>query len=91
MKTTLLMVLCCAAILASGCAAGISRTGYQLPPGQTSKDLPKHPIAIQDNVKYDTHDVVVLGSIHAYDNGFSTDCDEAYVLDIFSLANHGPP
>jgi outer membrane lipoprotein SlyB len=83
MKTTLLMVQCCAAILASGCAAGISRTGYQLPPGQTSKDLPKRPIAIQDNVKYDTNDVVVLGSIHAYDNGFSTDCDEATILDIF--------
>jgi len=77
------MVLCSAAILASGCAAGITRTGYQLPPGQTSKDLPRHSIAIRCNWKYATNDVVVLGSIHAYDTGLSTDCDEAYVLDIF--------
>jgi hypothetical protein len=82
-KTTLMMVLSCAAILVSGCAAGITRTGYQLPAGQTSKDLPKRPIAIQCNAKFDTNDVVVLGTIHAYDTGFSTDCDEVYVLDIF--------
>jgi hypothetical protein len=78
-----MMVPCVAAVLVSGCAAGITRTGYQLPAGQTSKDLLKRPIAIQCNAKFDTNDVVVLGSIHAYDTGFSTDCDEAYVLDIF--------
>jgi hypothetical protein len=83
MKITLLMVLCSAALFVSGCAAGITRTGYQLPAGQTSKDLPKRPIAIQCNAKYDTNDVVVLGTIHDYDTGFSTDCDEVYVLDIF--------
>ncbi len=83
MKITLMMVLCGTALLLSGCAAGISRTGYQLPAGQTSKDLPKHPIAIQCNAKYGTNDVVLLGSIHDYDTGFSTDCDEVYVLDIF--------
>jgi len=77
------MVLCGMAILVSGCAAGITRTGYQLPKGQTSKDLQRCPIAIQCNAKYDTNDVEVLGSIHAYDTGLSTDCDEAYVLDIF--------
>jgi hypothetical protein len=83
MKITLTMVLCGIALFLSGCAAGISRTGYQLPPGQTSKDLPKHPIAIRNNWKYDTNDVMWLGTIHDYDTGFSTDCDEAYVLDIF--------
>ena len=83
MKTPSMMGLCIAAILTSGCAAGITRTGYQLPAGQTSKDLERRPIAIQCNAKYDTNDVVVLGSIHAYDTGLSTDCDEAYVLDIF--------
>jgi hypothetical protein len=83
MKTTLLMVLCCASILASGCAAGITRTGYQIPASQTSKDLPRRPIAIQCNATYDTNNVVMLGSIHAYDTGFSTDCDEAAILDIF--------
>jgi hypothetical protein len=83
MKITLMMLLCSAAIFVSGCAAGISRTGYQLPAGQTSKDLPKRPITIQLNAKFDTNDVVVLGTIHGYDSGFSTDCDEAYILDIF--------
>jgi hypothetical protein len=83
MKTTLMMVLCGVAILVSGCAAGITRTGYRLPENQKSKDLQRCPITIQCNAKYDTNDVVVLGSIDAYDTGFSTDCDEAYVLDIF--------
>jgi hypothetical protein len=67
----------------SGCAPGIARSGYHLPPGEATKDLPKHPIAIRCDWKYDTNDVVVLGSIHAYDNGFSTHCDEAAILDIF--------
>ena len=83
MKITLLMFLCGAAIFLSGCAAGITRTGYQIPKGQNSKDLERRSIAIQCNAKFETNDVVVLGSIHAYDTGFSTDCDEAYVLDIF--------
>jgi len=83
MKLALMMILCCAAILASGCAAGITRTGYQLPPGQTSENLPKRPIAIQYQAKFDTNDVIILGTIHDYDTGFSTKCDEATVLDIF--------
>ena len=77
------MVLCCTTLFVSGCAAGISRTGYQLPVGQTSKDLPRRPIAIQCNAHYNTNDVEILGSIHDYDTGFSTDCDEAAILDIF--------
>lgn len=78
------IVLCLAAVFVSGCASGITRTGYKLPAGQTSKDLTRCVIAIQCDAKYDTNAVVVLGSIHAYDTGFSTDCDEAYVLDVFS-------
>jgi hypothetical protein len=83
MKTTLMLLLCSAAILVSGCAAGITRTGYQLPKNQSAKDLERCPIAIQCNAKYDSNNVVVLGSILEYDTGFSTYCDEAYVLDIF--------
>jgi outer membrane lipoprotein SlyB len=83
MKTQVMMAVCLASLLVSGCAAGISRTGYKLPPGQTSKDLPLRPIAIQYNAKYDTNDVVVLGSIHDYDTSVSTHCDEAFILDIF--------
>jgi hypothetical protein len=45
--------------------------------------LPRRPIAIQCDVHYNTNDVIVLGSIHAYDTGLSVDCDEAAILDIF--------
>lgn len=67
----------------SGCAPGITRTGYQPPAAQTTGDLPRRPIAIQCKVAYDTNEVVVLGSIHAYDTGLSVACDEAAILDIF--------
>jgi len=70
-------------LIFTGCAVGIERTGYKLPPGQTSNNLPRRPIAIQSNVLYSTNDVEVLGSIRSYDTGFSTDCDEAGVLDTF--------
>jgi hypothetical protein len=83
MKTILTIVLCTATILISGCAAGITRTGYRLPKNQNASNLQRCPIAIQSNAKYDNTNVVVLGRIDAYDTGFSTDCDEAYVLDIF--------
>lgn len=83
MKLALIMVLGGVAILLSGCAVGITRTGYRLPANVNSKNLQRCRIAIQYHAKYDTNDVVVLGSIDAYDTGFSTDCDEAYVLDIF--------
>ena len=83
MKITLLMALCGVAILASGCAAGISRTGYHLPADQAANNLPRRPIAIRYEMHYSTNDMAVLGSIHAYDTGLSTDCDEAAILDIF--------
>lgn len=83
MKSTLLMALCGVALMVSGCAAGITRTGYKLPKNQNPNATANCRIAIKNNFKYDTNDVTVLGSIHAYDTGLSTDCDEAAVLDIF--------
>jgi len=83
MQIRVLAVLGIAAVLASGCAAGISRTGYRVPAGQTAKNMPRRPIAIRYQMAYSTNDMEVLGSIHAYDTGLSTDCDEAAVLDIF--------
>jgi hypothetical protein len=83
LKTLAAAILCGIAVLMSGCGAGISRTGYQLPANTDSKKLEKCPIAIKSNAQYDSKDVELLGSIHSYDNGFSTDCDEAYCLDIF--------
>ena len=75
-------------ILLSGCAAGITRTGYQLPPGKVSKDLPLEAVPLQANVHFNTNEVDVLGSIHAYDNGFSTDCDEATIIETFCREGH---
>ena len=83
MKTNLMIFPCSLAILVSGCAAGITRTGYQLPKSQEENKLQRCPIAIQCHAKYDTNNIVVLGSIHEYDTGFSVYCDEAYILDIF--------
>lgn len=83
MKITRLMFLFCAVLCVSGCAIGVTRTGYKLPAGQQSKNLPLRPIAIQRNVQFNTNDVVVLGTIHAYDTGFSINCDEAAILEMF--------
>ncbi len=83
MKIVLITGLCSAAIFGSGCVSGIKRTGYQLPANANAKNLEKCPIAIQCNAKYENEKVVVLGRIDAYDTGFSTVCDEAYILDIF--------
>ena len=85
MKATLVIfVSVLSAWFLTGCESHITRTGYQLPAGQTSKSLPKCTIAIQRNAKFDTNAVTILGSVHAGDTGFSTDCDEAVVLDTFA-------
>jgi hypothetical protein len=78
-----LLILCGATAFLSGCVSGISRTGYRLPADQASDEITNHPIAIKCDAHYSTNDVVLLGSIHAYDTGFSTRCDEEYVLGIF--------
>ena len=83
MKITLSTVWCGAALLLAGCAAGITRTGYKPTPNQSPGGTPGRPIAIQSHAIYNSDDVVVLGSIHVYDTGFSTACDEADVLGIF--------
>ena len=78
-----MIVFCFVAVFLSGCATGISRSGYSKPSGPPPSDIASRPIVIQCNAQYDPHDVVVLGSIHAYDTGFSTRCDEPYILGIF--------
>src|SRR5437867_4632864 len=83
MKSTVRSFAIVLVILSTGCATGITRIGYQLPSRGEAKDLTKCPIAIRAYASYDASAVDVLGSIKAYDTGFSTDCDEAYVLDNF--------
>ena len=77
------MLLCAVVMLLSGCASGITRTGYVLPKNPPPGSPQRGPIALQCKAKFDRNAVISLGSIHAYDTGFSMDCDEAYVLDIF--------
>lgn len=83
MKILQIISLCCGVILISGCAVGISRKGYKLPPGEMEAGVGHAPIPIEVNMHFNTNDVVVLGSIHSYDKGFSLNCDEATVLNIF--------
>ncbi len=83
MKNIQIYILVFTAFLLSGCAAGIKRTGYHLPEGQASKDLPRRTIAIQCDPQFSINEVESLGTIHAYDTGFSVDCDEVAVLDAF--------
>ena len=83
LKIALLIALCGAAIFLSGCAAGISRSGYSKPTGPPTPEIASRAIVIKCGMQYNPNDVVVLGSIHAYDTGFSTRCDEPYILGIF--------
>ena len=82
-KIFFLMVLFCAAVFLTGCAPGFSRKGYQSHAGQLASTSTNSPVAIQCDKIYSTNEVVVLGSIHAYDTGFSFHCDEASVLAVF--------
>ena len=81
MKQTVILTLIISIL--SGCAAGISRTGYD------SQDLPEVAsvsncnIAIKYQANYTEEEVDIIGEIKAYDTGFSVYCDEAYVLNIF--------
>ena len=66
-----------------GCSAGISRYGYEAGKiGDPSAVAPCH-IAIRNSLKYDTTKAKVVGKIKAYDTSFSTECDEAFVLETF--------
>lgn len=71
-------------LVLSGCATGISRKGYTVPAGSISTNSVKPTVIIKRNWQYDTNQIVSLGTIRAYDTGFSVDCDEVAILDIFS-------
>lgn len=66
-----------------GCATGLKRVGYQLPAGSDAKNLQRCPIAVRSGAHYDAAAVEVVGGLKAFDTGFSTTCDEAYILDLF--------
>jgi hypothetical protein len=84
MKRSLIILQCWMAIfLLAGCKSGFSRSGYMKPAIQDAGNHPARPIALQANASFSADDVEVLGSISAYDTGFSVVCDEAYVLDRF--------
>ncbi len=69
-------------LLLFGCDAQITREGYKAEDlGETSQ--PDCCVAIKNNININREEVEVLGKIKASDTGFSTACDEEYVLDIF--------
>jgi hypothetical protein len=65
-----------------GCHVSITRYGYELP-----EPLPNMPpckgIAIKNKATFSTDEVISLGKIKASDTGFSMDCSEEEVLNIF--------
>ena len=80
------LLLLCGAIfflLLTGCSTGIKRTGYKLPEHVQTKNLPQCKIAIQCYPMFRKDDVTVVGRISSFDKGFSVNCDEAAVLEIF--------
>lgn len=79
----LLAVHCLAVLILSGCAAGISRKGYSVPSGPLDTTTAKISVTIKRNWQYDTNEVNCLGTIRDYDTGFSVNCDEVAILDIF--------
>lgn len=79
----LLAFLCLAVLVLSGCAVGVSRKGYSVPTGPIQTNSVKPTVIIKRNWQYDTNQVVQLGTIRDYDTGFSVNCDEVAVLDIF--------
>jgi len=83
MKVLMSCVTIVLLLLCSGCAAGISRHGYTLNDIKNSTSPTDCHPTIKCNATYDPSGATVLGMIDAHDTGFSTDCDEAYVLDIF--------
>jgi len=83
MKFMLMAMMVALAVFVSGCAAGITRTGYTLPKEPPADVAAQRPIAIKCQAQVNTNDAAWLGSIHDYDTGLSDDCDEVAILSIF--------
>ena len=80
MKSVKTICLIAFMLTAIGCAANVSRHGYQIDSGKKilSCDTP-----IKLNASFDKKDVITLGSIEVSDgNLISKDCDEETVLNI---------
>lgn len=76
------LVASCILICVYGCSASVTRTGYETSALQTaaidcSKIVIKNHAVISEDV------AVVVGRVSASDSGFSTECNERYVLGIF--------
>lgn len=77
------ILICCFFFLCASCAANINRQGYVIDDSKKIKNKCDNIIIVKD-LTYETKLVDVLGKISASDTGFSTQCSESYVLNIFS-------
>ncbi len=67
-----------ALLFVSGCGPGLTRIGYSTNPQGKSGNC---DVIIREYYKPDSSDSL-LGSLNAYDNGFSTNCSEEDILNI---------
>jgi hypothetical protein len=71
--------------LITGCAVGIERVGYLQPESSCSPKAGYHKIVIKHQASFTDQDVTILGIIKSYEKGFSINCDEISVLNIFEM------
>ena len=82
-RRTVSIFLLFAVFLSAGCSAKIARYGYTLEDIQKNNNASDFFIPIKKNFVYNKDEVEILGEIKAGDTGFSTDCNEGHVLNIF--------
>lgn len=66
-----------------GCAAKITRYGYTIQDIQNNTQYSGCFMPIKKDFTYNKEEVEILGEILAGDTGFSTDCNEGHVLNVF--------
>ncbi|MCK9573319.1 MAG: hypothetical protein M0R20_02815 [Candidatus Omnitrophica bacterium] len=67
----------------TGCSSAITRYNYNLQYSPSKDKTFNRRAPIKKNFVYNNYEVEILGSILAGDTGFSFECGEGYVLDIF--------
>ena len=83
MKPLLNCLLISLIVFVVGCTSGISRKNYDYSKMLNQASDGPWRVAIKFCAKYDRAEVEILGTVKAWDTGFSTECDEEYVLGVF--------
>lgn len=77
------LTICFVLFLLVGCSAKITRYGYTVQDIQTNTQYSGCFMPIKKDFIYNKEEVEILGEILAGDTGFSTDCNEGHVLNVF--------